>query len=61
MTLLWQGKLADYADEERRERLRYQQENGWIRFAVWTMAAIVSAACWGLVLTVGRWAIHLVR
>ena len=46
----------DFADEERRERLEYQQENNNVyKFLGWTFAIIVSAAFWGLALTALTW------
>lgn len=52
----------DYADEERRERLQYQQENNAVlKSIVWALCILVSAGMWGLALTVMTWSKPLYR
>lgn len=58
MSLIWHENLKDFADEDRRERLEYMQEQkatGIHLLLVWVLLIVVSAGVWGLALTVGRW------
>lgn len=55
MSLIMEGTLKDFADEDRRERLTYMQDQQGIGFWLWVLMILASGVCWGLALSAGRW------